>query len=436
MIHLETGVPHTFQRGYPPPLPKERLCASLIGADGSGPDRTCTVRRTSILFSAHYAANRAIFRRMPMYIHQRKAWPNFTWDARSVAEDLGKARVAQEHLLGRMAAVGFDLRKEANLETMTEDVVRTSEIEGEVLDPEQVRSSLARRLGMDASGTAAVDRHVEGIVEMMLDATQHCDGILSAERLYGWHAALFPTGRSGMLKILVGRWRDDSTGPMQVVSGAMGREKVHYQAPPAAALKKEMAAFIKWVNTEKTMDPLIKAGLAHFWFVTLHPFEDGNGRIARAVADMLLARADGSPQRFYSMSSQIRSERKQYYRILESCQQGSLDVTEWLAWFLACLKRAVLASELTLASVLAKHRFWNTHAKTVFNERQVRMLNKLLDGFKGNLTSSKWAVLTKTSPDTALRDIHDLEKKGILRKAASGGRSTHYAMVVGEERVP
>lgn len=367
---------------------------------------------------------------MPFYIHQRKAWPAFTWDAEELAPALMQVRRAQAHLLGSMSAVGFDLRSDANLETMTLDVVRTSAIEGEVLDPEQVRSSLARRLGLDVSGTAPVDRHVEGIVEMMLDATQNCHEKLTAERLYGWHAALFPTGRSGMLKILTGQWRDDSTGPMQVVSGAMGRERVHYQAPDAKRLKKEMAAFLKWVNAKDALDPLLKAGLAHFWFVTLHPFEDGNGRIARAIADLLLARSDGSPQRFYSMSAQIRTERKKYYSTLESSQQDTLDVTEWLQWFLACLLRAIAASTVTLAAVLNKHRFWQKHAKTVLNPRQVKVLNKLQDGFDGNLTSSKYAKLTKSSPDTALRDLLDLVKKRVLKKSGSGGRSTHYLLVV------
>ena len=341
----------------------------------------------------------------------------------------------QMHLLGRMAAVGFTLRDEANLETLTLDVVRTSAIEGEVLDPEQVRSSLARRLGLDVSGAAPADRHVEGIVEMMLDATQKCNAKLTAERLFGWHAALFPTGRSGMHKILVGRWRDDSTGPMQVVSGPMGRERVHYEAPAAKLLKKEMAAFLKWANAaskagaEKTLDPLLKAGVAHFWFVTLHPFEDGNGRMARAIADLLLARSDGSPQRFYSMSAQIRTERKRYYDILESSQGGTLDITEWLSWFLACLQRAIAASEKTLAAVLEKHRFWQAHAKTILNARQVKVLNKLLDGFDGHLTSSKYAKLTKTSQDTAARDIADLLSKKILKRSGAGGRSTHYQLV-------
>jgi Fic family protein len=365
---------------------------------------------------------------MPHYIHERPDWPAFRWDARALAPALAQVHAAQAHLLGRMSAVGFDLRAEANFQTMATDVLRTSEIEGEVLDPAQVRSSLARRLGLDVSGAPRVDRHVDGVVEMLLDATRNCNDKLTVERLFGWHAALFPTGRSGMLKIMVGQWRDDSTGPMQVVSGPMGREKVHYEAPGAKRLKKEMADFLKWVNGKDALDPLLKAGLGHFWFVTLHPFEDGNGRIARAVADMLLARADGSPQRFYSMSAQIRTERKRYYDLLERSQRGTLDVTAWLSWFLACLHRAIQASEGMLATVLNKHRFWQTHAQTILNPRQVKVLHKLLDGFEGNLTSSKYAKLARTSQDTASRDIADLVAKRILKKGKAGGRSTHYAL--------
>lgn len=371
---------------------------------------------------------------MPRYLHEQPDWPAFHWDAEALAPALAQAHVQLGKLLGRMAAVGFELRTEANFTTMTTDVLRTSEIEGEVLDPEQVRSSLAKRLGLDVSGAAHVDRHVDGVVEMLLDATQQAHAKLTADRLFGWHAALFPTGRSGLLKVLVGQWRDDSTGPMQVVSGPMGREKVHYEAPAAHRLKKEMAAFLKWVNTrtgtKAELDPLLKAGLGHFWFVTLHPFEDGNGRMARAIADLLLARADGSPQRFYSMSAQIRNERKKYYDVLERSQRGDLDVTPWLTWFLACLQRALAASDTTLATVLAKHRFWQTHARTPMNPRQLKVLNKLFAGFDGHLTSSKYAKLAKTSQDTASRDITDLVAKKVLKKSAAGGRSTHFEPVL------
>ena len=365
---------------------------------------------------------------MPRYVHELPHWPAFRWDAEALAQALAETHELQGHLLGRMAAVGIDLRSDANFETMTTDVLRTSAIEGEVLDASQVRSSLAKRLGLDMHGAVHVDRHVDGAVEMILDATRNCNNKLTADRLFGWHAALFPTGRSGMRKILVGQLRDDHTGPMQVVRGPMGREKVHYQAPAAARLKKEMAAFVKWANTERSVDPLLKAGLGHFWFVTLHPFEDGNGRMARAVADLLLARADGSPQRFYSMSAQILKERKKYYDLLEHSQRGTLDLTVWLSWFLACLQRALVASEEMLATVLGKHRFWQTHAKTLLNARQVKVLNKLLDGFEGNLTSSKYAKLAKTSQDTAARDMSDLMNKKVLKKGKAGGRSTHFVL--------
>jgi len=365
---------------------------------------------------------------MPRYVHELPHWPAFRWDAEALAPALAKTHELLGHLLGRMAAVGFDLRSDADFETMTTDVLRTSAIEGEVLDAAQVRSSLAKRLGLDVQGAAHVDRHVDGVVEMLLNATRNSNEKLTTDRLFGWHAALFPTGRSGMLKIVVGQLRDDSTGPMQVVSGPLGREKVHYQAPAAARLKKEMAAFVKWTNTERSVDPLLKAGLGHFWFVTLHPFEDGNGRMARAVADLLLARADGSPQRFYSMSAQILKERKKYYDLLERSQRGTLDVTAWLSWFLACLQRALVASEEMLATVLGKHRFWQTHAKTILNPRQVKVLNKLLDDFEGNLTSSKYAKLAKTSQDTAARDLADLVTKKVLKKGKAGGRSTHFVL--------
>lgn len=366
---------------------------------------------------------------MPRYIHELPDWPAFRWDAEALAPTLVEVRGKQGHLLGKLAAVGFDLRTEADFQTMTTDVLRTSEIEGDVLDPAQVRSSLAKRLGLDVHGTPKVDRHVDGVVEMLLDATRNCNDKITAERLFGWHAALFPTGRSGLLKILTGQWRDDSTGPMQVVSGAMGRERVHYQAPDAKRLKKEMTTFLKWVNGEKALDPLLKAGLGHFWFVTLHPFEDGNGRIARAIADLLLARSDGSPQRFYSMSAQIRNERKKYYDILERSQRGDLDVTPWLNWFLACLDRAIKASDTMLADVMRKHVFWQTHARTIFNARQVKVLNKLFDGFEGNLTSGKYARIAKTSQDTAARDIADLVAKKVLKKGKAGGRSTHFILL-------
>jgi Fic family protein len=365
---------------------------------------------------------------MSRYIHELQDWPGFRWDQKKLAAPLAALRHRQGRLVGRMETLGFSLRAEATLQTLTLDVIKSSEIEGEILDRDQVRSSIARRLGMDIGGLAPIDRNVEGVVEMMLDATQNYSTPLTAERLFGWHASLFPTGYSGMSKIATGRWRDDSKGPMQVVSGAIRREHVHFEAPAAKRLKKETAAFLKWFNGTDQTDPVLRAGLAHLWFVTIHPFDDGNGRIARAIADMALARSEQSSQRFYSMSAQIRTERKTYYEMLEKTQGGSLDVTPWLEWFLGCLDRAFDGTEQTLGSVLQKARFWEAHAATPLNDRQRLMLNKLLDGFEGKLTSSKWAKIAKCSQDTALRDILDLVNYGILVKDAAGGRSTSYSL--------
>jgi Fic family protein len=366
---------------------------------------------------------------MPLYIYTLPHWPDFQWDQKKLAVPLAALRHRQGRLVGRMETLGFRLRAEATLQTLTLDVLKSSEIEGEILDREQVRSSIARRLGMDIGGLVSTDRNVEGVVEMTLDATQNYSEPLTAERLFGWHAALFPTGYSGMRKIAVGQWRDDSTGPMQVVSGAIGHEHVHYEAPAANRLNKEMTALLKWFNEPDQTDPVLRAGLAHLWFVTIHPFADGNGRIARAIADMVLARSEQSSQRFYSMSAQIRNERKTYYEMLERTQRGGLDVTPWLEWFLACLDRAFDSTEKTLASVLQKARFWEAHAARQLNDRQRLMLNKLLDVFEGKLTSSKWAKIVKCSQDTALRDILDLVNQGILTKDAAGGRSTSYSLV-------
>ena len=381
------------------------------------------MRQIFAIFTAKYTD-------MAIYIHQLPHWPRFTWNRESLSPLLAGIRSRQGRLLGRMEAMGFGLQAEANLQTLTLDVLKSSEIEGELLDADQVRSSIARRLGMDIGGLVPADRNVEGVVEMMLDATQQYQQPLSADRLYGWHAALFPTGRSGIHKITVGAWRDNQQDdPMQVVSGAMGKEKVHFQAPDADRLDEEMGKFISWFNEDKDTDPVIKAAMAHLWFVTIHPFDDGNGRIARAITDMQLSRADESAQRFYSMSAQIRNERKEYYEILESTQKGSMDITDWLTWFLHCLDRALESTTETLAVVMKKARFWEKHATTILNQRQQHMLNKLLDGFVGKLNSSKWAKITKTSPDTALRDIQDLINKNILMKEAGGGRSTSYVLV-------
>ncbi len=366
---------------------------------------------------------------MSVYIHQLLNWPHFTWKQDLVAPLLAEVRHRQGRLLGRMEGLGFSLQAEANLQTLTLDVLKSSEIEGELLDADQVRSSIARRLGMDIAGLVPADRHVEGVVEMMLDATQHYQQVLSADRLFGWHSALFPIGRSGMHKIVVAAWRDNKKeDPMQVVSGASGREKVHFQAPDADRLQEEMSRFIHWFNEDTKMDGVLKAAVAHLWFVTIHPFDDGNGRIARAIADMQLSRADESAQRFYSMSAQIRKERNAYYDVLENTQKGSMDITDWLMWFLECLNRAIKATDETLALVLKKARFWEKHAAALLNDRQQLMLNKLLDGFEGKLNTSKWAKIAKTSQDTALRDIQDLVNKEILMKEPGGGRSTSYTI--------
>ena len=389
------------------------------------------------------------------YIHQLDIWPKLTWDHERITSLLGPVRNRQGRLIGRMEALGFPARSEALLQTLTLDVLKSSEIEGEILDPKQVRSSIARRLGMDI-GEAAIeraerdgrevpdpvspaglvpsDRHVDGVVEMMLDATQNFDKPLTKDRLFGWHASLFPTGRSGMHKIAVGAWRDDSHGPMRVVSGPAGRERVHFEAPEANRLNGEMKSFLSWFNGSRDMDPVLKAGIAHLWFVTLHPFEDGNGRIARAIADMQLARADGSRERFYSMSVQIRQEQNAYYDVLEKTQKNTrvtkagIDITAWLQWFLACLDRALDTTETTLAGVFQKARFWEPHPAGSINERQRTMINKLFDGFEGKLTSSKWAKIAKCSQDTALRDILELVEKGVLVKDSAGGRSTSYLL--------
>lgn len=366
---------------------------------------------------------------MGIYIYQQRDWPRFRWNQETVSPLLAAIQHRQGRLLGRMENLGFELKTEATLQILTLDVLKSSEIEGELLNSDQVRSSIARRLGMDVAGIIHADRNVEGVVEMMLDATQQFNEPLSDIRLFNWHASLFPTGRSGMQKIMTGGWRNNPIDdPMQVVSGPMGNEKVHYRAPDAALLNDEMNHFINWFNTEMNMNPLLKVAIAHVWFVTIHPFDDGNGRIARAIADMQLARADGTSQRFYSMSAQIRKERNAYYDILEITQKGNLDITAWLDWFLKCLDRALKATDETLAVVLNKAGFWELHAKTLLNKRQVLMINKLLDGFTGKLTSSKWASISKCSQDTALRDIQDLIEKNILLKEVGGGRSTTYVI--------
>ena len=363
-----------------------------------------------------------------MYIHELKDWPRLHWSAEALADSLASVRHQQGRLTGRMEALGFNLRQEAVLKTLTADVLKSSEIEGEKLDAEQVRSSIARRLGMDIGALKAADRHVEGVVEMMLDATRHYEKALTAERLFAWHASLFPTGRSGMTKIRAGAWRDDSAGPMQVVSGPMGKERVHFEAPKAHRVPGEMKSFLDWFEGGDPIDPVLRAGLAHLWFVTIHPFDDGNGRIARAIADMSLARSENSAQRFYSMSAQIRQERNAYYDILEQTQKGTLDVTPWMEWFLGCLGRAIDRAQETLGTVLAKARFWERIKNVQLNDRQRRVLNRLLDGLEGKLTSSKYAKLAKCSQDTAHRDILALVGHGVLVQNPGGGRSTSYSL--------
>jgi Fic family protein len=365
---------------------------------------------------------------MKAFIHQQDNWPGFTWNSDDLMSLLSEARNQQGRLIGKMETLGFDLRNKAFLDTLTLDVLKSSEIEGEFLDPDQVRSSIARRLGMEIAGAVESDRNVEGVVEMMLDAIQNCFEPLTADRLFDWHAALFPTGRSGMYKITVADWRKDTTGPMQVVSGVIGKEKVHFQAPDSELLEKEMSQFLAWFNGNKAIDLVIKAAVAHLWFVTIHPFEDGNGRIARALTDMLLARSDKSNQRFYSMSAQIRIERKQYYEILEKTQKGNLDITNWITWFLSCLINALKSTDTVLTKVLFKADFWQKHINTAMNDRQKKLLNKLMDGFDGKLTSSKWAKIAKCSKDSAIRDINYLIENGILQKEAAGGRSTNYEL--------
>ncbi len=365
------------------------------------------------------------------YVWQGTDWPRWRYDLALLAGLMNEVSRSQGLLLGRLADVGATLRDQASLGALSEDVIKTSEIEGEQLNHASVRSSIARRLGVDIGALAPVDRNVEGVVEMVLDATLNAQVPVTEARLFGWHAALFPTGYAGLFKIKVAGWRDDAGGPMQVVSGALGRQKLHFEAPPASRLAEEMAQFLAWLNADSGEPALIKAGLGHLWFVTLHPFDDGNGRIARALGDLLLARADGSPQRFYSLSAQIQRERRAYYEVLERTQKGTMDVTEWLLWFLNTLQRSLDEAQKTLDSVLLKTRYWQRWASLSLNERQVKILNRLLDGFEGKLTNSKWAAIAKCSPDTALRDINDLLARDVLRKTGAGGRSTSYELVDG-----
>lgn len=359
-----------------------------------------------------------------MYIHQLKNWPNFTWDTDQISTLLGTVRYQQGKILGQMQALGFNQQEENMLVALTMDVIKTSEIEGEFLHPEQVRSSIAKRLGIEIAGAVVAERNVDGVVEMLLDATQNYTEELTEERLFDWHAALFPTGRSGIFKIKIGAWRD---GVMQVTSGAMGKEIIHFEAPNHERLQSEMTVFLDWMHKKQNLDPVLKASLAHLWFITIHPFDDGNGRIARAITDLLLAKADESSQRFYSMSAQIQIERNKYYTLLESTQKGDLDITEWIVWFLNCLLRSMKQTDETISKSILRSKFWETNKNTIFNVRQQKIVQMLLDDFFGNLTASKYAKFAKTSTDTALRDLQDLVKKNVLEQHGNG-RSTYYVL--------
>lgn len=360
------------------------------------------------------------------YVWQQPEWPHWHYDAKRLMPLLAQVHHAQGRLHERLQSLGLDQQGQANLRVLTEDVVKTSEIEGESLNRESVRSSIARRLGVDIGALMPADRHVDGVVDMVLDATGNHQAPLTVQRLFAWHSGMFSAGQSGLRKIRIGAWRDDAQGPMQVVSGPMHRPKVHFEAPPAHLLDAEVKKFLRWFTVDQQDDPLIKAGLAHLWFVTIHPFDDGNGRVARAVGDMALAHAEHSTHRFYSLSAQIQRERKDYYALLELTQKGDLEVTAWLVWFLECLLRAVQGSDETLSAVLNKASFWKRWASTAMNERQIKLLNRLLDGFDGKLTSSKWASIAKCSQDTAYRDIKDLVEKGVLKQSEASGRSTSY----------
>jgi Fic family protein len=367
-----------------------------------------------------------------MYLYNNQNWPIFEWNSEKLLPLLSYVRNRQGKLIGKMGALGFELRDEANLEILTQEIIKSTEIEGEILDREQVRSSIARRLGLEISGLVYSERNVDGIVDLMIDATKNYNLELNRERLFSWHFSLFPNGQSGGYKIITGNWRDDLTGPMQVVSGALGKEKIHYQAPPAAQLENEMRIFFDWFNLENNTDLVLKSAIAHLWFVTLHPFEDGNGRISRALSDMLMARSDEQSYRFYSMSTQIRKERSAYYNILEKTQKGGLDITSWLEWFLNCLLHSIENSEKLLEKIVYKHLFWIKHSRVNINDRQRKILNMLMEDFDGVLNTTKWSKIGKCSQDTALRDIQDLIEKGILEKSSKGGRSTNYELKTAE----
>lgn len=363
----------------------------------------------------------------PIYIWQQKDWPDFAWDDAKLSFKLGRVRSLQGKLVGKMSVLGFELKNNAVLNTLTADITKSSEIEGEILNADQVRSSIARHLGIEVEGMPEADRYVDGVVQVMIDATQNYMQPLTDERLFNWHAALFPMGRSGAYKITVADWRQGSD-PMQMISGAMGKEKIHYEAPSSDSVPHQMKLFLDWINEEQKIDPVLKAAIAHLWFVTIHPFDDGNGRISRTLTDLLLARADEMPHRFYSMSARIRKQRKSYYEILEKTQKGGLDITDWIEWFLDCLEAALIDTEKSISTVLQKAAFWDQHRLVPMNERQIKMVNLIWDGFEGKVTSAKWGKITKCSADTALRDIQDLIAKNVLRKTGEGGRNTNYEL--------
>lgn len=362
------------------------------------------------------------------YIWQQAEWPQWSFNSAAFSQLLSQVNLERGRLLGAMQALGFKLAEEASIKALTSEVVKSSEIEGEQLNPETVRSSIARKLGIEAGGLVPSDKKVDGVVEMVLDATRNCSAALTHERLFGWHAALFPTGHSGMFKLTVAAYRDDAAGAMQVISGGIGHEKVHYEAPSAAVIQAEMTHFLHWFNNELGLDPVVKAGLAHLWFVTLHPFDDGNGRIGRAICDMALARADGSPQRFYSLSALMQREREDYYNSLEQTQKGTLDVTAWLTWFLSCLLRAVQSANEELKGVVYLANLSHRLPNGKLNERQMKMLNMMMHGFNGNLTTGKWAKIAQCSTDTALRDVNELVELGVLLKAGESKRAAHYVL--------
>ncbi len=368
-----------------------------------------------------------------MYIWELPNWPHFRWNAEQLLNPLGEAHLKQGRLLGKMMQLGFELRLEAELLAVTEEAVKSAEIEGERLDPSSVRSSVARRLGVPGAALGPEDRRIEGIVAMMLDATGQLDTPLTRERLYGWQAALFPTGYSGLRKIKTGEWRDDADGPMQVLSGRVGREKLHYQAPPAERVDAEMEALLSWLNEPLTIDGILHAAIAHLWFVTIHPFDDGNGRIARALAERSLARSEHSPQRFYSLAGEIRRERPEYYASLETTQKGDLDITQRMLWFIECVSKAIDAAEVGCAEVLRKADFWQRHTGITLNERQRKVLNRFLDGFEGKLTARKWAALAKCSMPTAQRDIKELIDQGVLIRNEGGSKNTSYSLTAAPE---